>query len=262
MGIHRQLPDRLRQLHPKYRTPWIGILLFGGRSRSSTILPGQADVPRQHVRVRRDAVVHDRARLGDPAAGEEAGRRAPVPRPGQRAHPRLRRCRCSRSSAGRAPRSRSSSIALLHPDRRRRRRRLARARHRRLRRLPPPAGARPHLHAQGGDRAAGGRPRGGVRLRARALRRQRLRRPGAGDRAQARGAQAPRHPRAGDDHGAELDGDRRADARPGRGRAQRHRGGEGGRRRARVRATSSACAPARPGGGSSRTRSTCARRRS
>jgi APA family basic amino acid/polyamine antiporter len=30
MGIHRQLPDRLRQLHPKFGTPWIGILLFGG----------------------------------------------------------------------------------------------------------------------------------------------------------------------------------------------------------------------------------------
>ena len=30
MGIHRQMPDRLRQLHPKYGTPWIGILIFGG----------------------------------------------------------------------------------------------------------------------------------------------------------------------------------------------------------------------------------------
>ena len=30
MGIHRQVPDRLRQLHPKYGTPWIGILIFGG----------------------------------------------------------------------------------------------------------------------------------------------------------------------------------------------------------------------------------------
>jgi len=29
MGLHRQVPDRLRQLHPKYGTPWIGILLFG-----------------------------------------------------------------------------------------------------------------------------------------------------------------------------------------------------------------------------------------
>jgi len=41
MGIHRQLPDRLRQLHPKYRTPWIGILLFGFLAILIT-LPGQA----------------------------------------------------------------------------------------------------------------------------------------------------------------------------------------------------------------------------
>ena len=42
MGIHRQVPDQLRQLHPKYRTPWIGILIFGGVA-VVTLLPGQAD---------------------------------------------------------------------------------------------------------------------------------------------------------------------------------------------------------------------------
>ena len=42
MGIHRQLPDALRQLHPRYRTPWIGILIFSGVA-ILTILPGQAD---------------------------------------------------------------------------------------------------------------------------------------------------------------------------------------------------------------------------
>ena len=41
MGIHRQLPDRLRQLHPKYRTPWVGILLFGFLAMLIT-LPGEA----------------------------------------------------------------------------------------------------------------------------------------------------------------------------------------------------------------------------
>ncbi len=29
MGLHRQVPDRMRQLHPRFRTPWLGILLFG-----------------------------------------------------------------------------------------------------------------------------------------------------------------------------------------------------------------------------------------
>ena len=30
MGLHRQVPDRLRQLHPHYGTPWIGILALRG----------------------------------------------------------------------------------------------------------------------------------------------------------------------------------------------------------------------------------------
>ena len=29
MGIHRQVPDALRRLHPQHGTPWLGILLFG-----------------------------------------------------------------------------------------------------------------------------------------------------------------------------------------------------------------------------------------
>src|SRR3954453_21122457 len=42
MGIHRQLPDRLRRLHPRYRTPWIGIIVFGVVAILIT-LPGQAE---------------------------------------------------------------------------------------------------------------------------------------------------------------------------------------------------------------------------
>ena len=42
MGLHRQLPDRLRQLHPRYRTPWIGITVFGAVA-CLTLVPGQAD---------------------------------------------------------------------------------------------------------------------------------------------------------------------------------------------------------------------------
>jgi len=42
MGIHRQVPDRLRQLHPKYGTPWIGISVFGVIA-CVTLLPGQAE---------------------------------------------------------------------------------------------------------------------------------------------------------------------------------------------------------------------------
>src|SRR3954467_8825604 len=42
MGLHRQMPDRLRQLHPKFGTPWIGILLFGGIA-CLTLIPGKAE---------------------------------------------------------------------------------------------------------------------------------------------------------------------------------------------------------------------------
>jgi basic amino acid/polyamine antiporter, APA family len=42
MGLHRQVPDRLRQLHPRYRTPWIGIIVFGAVA-CVTLIPGQAD---------------------------------------------------------------------------------------------------------------------------------------------------------------------------------------------------------------------------
>jgi basic amino acid/polyamine antiporter, APA family len=42
MGQHRQLPERLRQLHPKFRTPYIAIVVFGIIA-IITIIPGQAD---------------------------------------------------------------------------------------------------------------------------------------------------------------------------------------------------------------------------
>ncbi|HEX3834492.1 MAG TPA: amino acid permease [Solirubrobacteraceae bacterium] len=41
MGLHRQVPESLRRLHPRFRTPWIGIILFGGIA-CLTIIPGQA----------------------------------------------------------------------------------------------------------------------------------------------------------------------------------------------------------------------------
>jgi basic amino acid/polyamine antiporter, APA family len=42
MGIHRQMPDQLRRLHPRFRTPWIGIMVFGIVA-VLIILPGKAD---------------------------------------------------------------------------------------------------------------------------------------------------------------------------------------------------------------------------
>ena len=42
MGLHRQVPDRLSRLHPRFSTPWIGILVFGGVA-CLTIIPGEAE---------------------------------------------------------------------------------------------------------------------------------------------------------------------------------------------------------------------------
>ena len=42
MGQHRQLPEGLRQVHPKYRTPYIAILIFAVIA-IITLLPGQTD---------------------------------------------------------------------------------------------------------------------------------------------------------------------------------------------------------------------------
>src|SRR5918999_836178 len=42
MGQYRQLPERLRQLHPKFRTPYVAIVVFGGIA-CLTMLPGEAE---------------------------------------------------------------------------------------------------------------------------------------------------------------------------------------------------------------------------
>ena len=56
-------------------------------------------VPRQPVRLRRDAVVHDRARVGDRAAAETSRPRSALPGAAQPARRHATTCRCSRSSA-------------------------------------------------------------------------------------------------------------------------------------------------------------------
>lgn len=41
MGLYRQMPDRLRQLHPRFRTPWVGIVVFSAAA-CVAMVPGQA----------------------------------------------------------------------------------------------------------------------------------------------------------------------------------------------------------------------------
>jgi APA family basic amino acid/polyamine antiporter len=43
MAGYRQLPLRFRRLHPRFRTPWIALIIFAGFFPILTILPGQTD---------------------------------------------------------------------------------------------------------------------------------------------------------------------------------------------------------------------------
>ena len=90
MGQHRQLPERLRQVHPQFRTPVHRDHRLLGR-RVDRAAPGQDRLPGDDVLVRRDALVHDRPRLGDPAAAAATpDAERPWKPPGERPHRRGR----------------------------------------------------------------------------------------------------------------------------------------------------------------------------
>jgi basic amino acid/polyamine antiporter, APA family len=42
MGLHRQMPDSMRRLHPRFRTPYVGILAFSGFA-CIALVPGEAE---------------------------------------------------------------------------------------------------------------------------------------------------------------------------------------------------------------------------
>ena len=86
MGIHRQVPDRLRRLHPQLPHA-LGRDHHLQRDRGDHADPGPGHVPRQPVRVRRDAVVHDRPPRGHPHADHAARTSSgPTARPGNTTH--------------------------------------------------------------------------------------------------------------------------------------------------------------------------------
>jgi APA family basic amino acid/polyamine antiporter len=43
MGQHRQLPQVIRRIHPKYRTPYVAIIVFGGISMLA-LIPGETEL--------------------------------------------------------------------------------------------------------------------------------------------------------------------------------------------------------------------------
>ena len=166
MGIHRQMPDALRRLHPRFRTPWIGILVFSGAA-IVLILPGPGDAARQRVLVRRAAVSFT---IAHASVARLRAKRPELERPyrgpwnlqiGSYDAPLFALVGGGFTAIAfvvivvlNLPVAAIGTGWLLIGM-------VVYAR------LPPPPGPGPHLHAQGGDRAAGRRPRGGVRLGAR-----------------------------------------------------------------------------------------------
>ncbi len=43
MASYRQLPERFRRLHPRFKTPWLALVLFAGVASIVALLPGQTD---------------------------------------------------------------------------------------------------------------------------------------------------------------------------------------------------------------------------
>jgi basic amino acid/polyamine antiporter, APA family len=41
MATYRQLPERFRRLHPRFKTPWLALVIFAGVASIAVILPGQ-----------------------------------------------------------------------------------------------------------------------------------------------------------------------------------------------------------------------------
>ena len=188
MGQYRQLPERLRALHPRYRTPYVAITVFGAIA-CLTIVPGQAEFlgtiyafgamlsfTMAHLSVVRLRMIEPERerpyrgpgnlRLGGvdvplfAVVGALDGHRVGG---GHRARP-------GRAHIGRG---------------------LARAGRDPLRPLPPPPGARRDPDREG-DRAQGDRrARGRVRVRARRIREQPVLAGGRAHRGQAGRAPAP-----------------------------------------------------------------------
>ncbi len=141
MASYRQLPEVFRRLHKQFKTPYISLLVFAGVIPMIVLLPGKTSLPRDDVLVRRDALVHGRARLDRGAALQEPGRGADLPgaaepAPARRGLAAVRHLRRARHGAVVARRGRTGGAHALG------RSRLARGRLRHVRGLPAPGRAR------------------------------------------------------------------------------------------------------------------------
>ena len=91
LAEHRQLPGIFARLHKRYRTPWFTIVFFS--TFAGLLLFPARPLPRQPLLLRRDAVVHHRARRGDRAARSRSPTGSGPTDPRQHPYPRRRCCR-------------------------------------------------------------------------------------------------------------------------------------------------------------------------
>ena len=105
-------PEVFRRLHPKFKTPWLSLVVFAGILPILVILPGRRRLRRHAVLVRRDALVHRRPRVADRGCVQQQARRGRVlPRPAEphdrrRAWPAVRDHRRHRAPGRLVPRGR------------------------------------------------------------------------------------------------------------------------------------------------------------
>ena len=252
MGQHRQLPEFLRLLHPRFRTPYIAIFVFCVIA-CIAIIPGQADFlgviyafgamlsfTMAHAAVttlRFKQPDHDRPYKA-PLNVEIRGREVPMA--------------AVLGGTG-------TGIALIVATVLDKRVLISGVgldggRHCALRLVPAPPGPDADGDAQDRVAEARGRARGGVRVDPGGVRGQRLFARGGRDRGAPGRAAAARHPRARDDHGAAELADRRQHAGAGGEGGVGDRLGARARRAPRDRPLGEGAARAGRAGGSSRRR--------
>ena len=158
LATNRQIPSAVGRLHGRWGTPYV-VIGAAALAAAALVLPTDLELPGRDLRLRRDARVHDRARLGDrPALPRAATATRPYRVPLSIAGPRAPACRsrpCSARCASALGLAGAARVPLRRPLRRAG---LAARRARALRHLPQdPAEA---AAAAGDDPRAGAAPRG------------------------------------------------------------------------------------------------------
>ena len=109
MASYRQLPELFRRLHPRFKTPWLSLIVFAGIISIACLLPGKVDflgTMYSFGAMLSFTIAH--ASVIALRAGTAAGRGA-LPRAAEPPRSAASTCRCSPCSAASAPRSPGSS---------------------------------------------------------------------------------------------------------------------------------------------------------